>query len=83
MKGLEEESSPLEKTFLEMNPHLIVTRRNGKGKKIWCVSNAKNQDTSNMIVLSTKVKPRGEKRRQRWPLGVKWNNPSKKKRRKK
>ena len=61
----------------------MVARRDEKRKKTWCVSNARNQDTLNMIVLSTKVKPRGEKRRQRWPLGVKWNNPSKKKRRKK
>ena len=29
-------------------------------KKIWCASNAKNRDTLNMIVLSTKVKPREE-----------------------
>ena len=29
-------------------------------KEIWCASNAKNQDTLNMIVLSTKVKPREE-----------------------
>ena len=31
-----------------------------KEKKNWCVSNAKNWDTLNMIVPSTKVKPRGE-----------------------
>ena len=29
-----------------------------------CVSSARNRDTLNMIVLSTKMKPRGEKRRQ-------------------
>ena len=29
-------------------------------KKIWCASNAKNRDTLNMIVLSTKVEPREE-----------------------
>ena len=33
-------------------------------KEIWCVSNARNWDTLNMIVLSTKVKPRRERRRQ-------------------
>ena len=36
-------------------------KENGKRKKIWCVSNARNRDTLNMIVLSTKVKPRGER----------------------
>ena len=58
MKGLEEEVSLLEETFLKMNLHLMVTRRNGKRKEIWRVSNAKTRDTLNMIVLSTKVKPR-------------------------
>ncbi|WKA03051.1 hypothetical protein VitviT2T_021186 [Vitis vinifera] len=33
-------------------------KRNGKRKKILCVSNAKNRDTLNMIILFTKVKPR-------------------------
>ena len=60
VKGTEEENSPLEETLLKRNPHLMVTRRNEKRKEIWCVSSAKNRDTSNMIVLSTKVKPREE-----------------------
>ncbi|KAL6331617.1 hypothetical protein AAG906_011557 [Vitis piasezkii] len=60
VKGLEEGGSPLEETFLNRNLHLMVTRKNGKKKEIWCVSNARNRDTLNMIVLSTKVKPRGE-----------------------
>ena len=60
MKGLEEENSPLEETLLKKNPHLMVTKRNGKRKEIWCVSNAKNWDISNVIVISTKVKPREE-----------------------
>ena len=60
MKGLEEEGSPLEETFLKKNLHLMVTRRNEKRKEIWCVSNARNRDTLNKIVLSTKVKPKGE-----------------------
>ena len=63
VKGLEVEGSPLEETFLKRNFHLMVTKRNGKGKKIWCASNAKNWDTLNMIILSTKVKPRGEKKK--------------------
>ena len=41
MKGLEEEGSPLEETFLKRNLHLMVTRRNGKRKEIWYASNAK------------------------------------------
>ena len=41
MKGLEEESSPLEETFLKMNPHLMVIRTNGKIKETWYASNAK------------------------------------------
>ncbi|KAL6324243.1 hypothetical protein AAG906_006516 [Vitis piasezkii] len=60
VKGLEEEGSPLEETFLKRNLHLMVTKRNEKRKEIWCVSNARNSDTLNMIILSTKVKPRGE-----------------------
>ena len=35
-------------------------KENEKRKEIWCVSNAKNRDTLNMIVLFTKVKPREE-----------------------
>ena len=27
----------------------MVTRRNGKRKEIWCVSNAKNRDTLNIV----------------------------------
>ena len=76
-------TSLLEETFLKRNLHLMVARRNEKRKEIWCVSSARNQDTLNMIVLSTKVKPKGEKRRQLWPLGVKVKNPLKKKIRKK
>ena len=41
MKGLEEEVSLLEETFLKMNLHLIMTRKDGKRKETWCVSNAK------------------------------------------
>ena len=42
VKGLEEEGSPLEETFLKKNLHFMVTKRNGKRKEIWCASNAKN-----------------------------------------
>ena len=37
-------------------------RRDEKRKKTWYVSSARNRDTLNMIVLSTTVKPRGERR---------------------
>ena len=40
----------------------MVTRRDEKRKGTWCASSARNRDTLNMIVLSTRVKPRGEKR---------------------
>ena len=64
MKGLKEEGSLLEETSLKMNFHLMVTMRHEKQKRTWCVSGARNWDTLNMIVLSTKVKPRRERRRQ-------------------
>ena len=40
----------------------MVTRRDEKRKGTWCASSARNRDTLNMIVLSTRVKPRGGKR---------------------
>ena len=44
--------------------------RKKKGRKrTWCASSARNQCTFNMIVLSTRVKPRREKR-QWWSLRV-------------
>ena len=61
VKGLEEEGSILEETFLKRNLHLMVTRRDRKRKETWSVSSARSRDTLNMIVLSTKVKPRGER----------------------
>ena len=35
-------TSLLEETFLKRNLHLMVTRKNGKRKEIWCVSSARN-----------------------------------------
>ena len=64
MKGLEEEGSLLEETFLKMNLHLMVIRRDGKRKEAWCASSEKNQNTLNMIVLFTKVNPKREIKRQ-------------------
>ena len=46
------------------NLHLMVTRRDEKRKRTWYASSARNWDTLNMIVLSIRVKPRGERRRQ-------------------
>ena len=50
--------------FSKMNFHLMVTRRDGKKKRTWCASSVRNWDTLNMIILSTEVKPRRERRRQ-------------------
>ncbi|RVW73110.1 hypothetical protein CK203_060267 [Vitis vinifera] len=59
VKSLEEEDSLLEETPLKRNLHPMVTRDEMR-KETWCALSARNQDTLNMIVLSTKVKPRGE-----------------------
>ena len=59
VKSLEEEDSLLEETPLKRNLHPMVTRDEMR-KETWCASSARNRDTLNMIVLSTKVKPRGE-----------------------
>ena len=82
MKGLKEESSPLEETFLKRNPHFMVIRGNGKKKEIRCVSNAKNRD----IKYDCPLYKSEAKRRIKKAMMATWSevkNPPKKKRRKK
>ncbi|KAL6326346.1 hypothetical protein AAG906_007851 [Vitis piasezkii] len=64
VKSLEKEGSFLEKTPLKRNLHPMVTRRDRRRKETWCASSIRNRVTLNMIVLYTKVKPRGERIRQ-------------------
>ena len=63
MKSLKEEGSILEEPPLKGNLHPMVAKRDERRKGTWCASSERNRDTLNMIVLSTKVKPRGERRR--------------------
>ena len=71
MKILKEEGSLLEEIPLKRNLHPMVKWRDGRRKETWYASSARNWDTLNMIILFTKVKPRGERRRQLWPIRVK------------